>query len=98
MLRGISYHARLVVNQSGIVKLTLTFCFCFITNLLAQTRPLGPCSVPQKIFFMKLLSVLRMEVTTMEEYNRPGKIRKHTKKIDASSSHILVGANKSKLL
>ena len=40
---------------------------------------------------MKLLSVLRREVTTIEEWNQPGKIGKHTGKIGAPSSHIWEG-------
>ena len=43
---------------------------------------------PTKDICMKLLSVLRMEVTTMEEWNRPVKISKHTDEIGAPSLHL----------
>ena len=43
---------------------------------------------PTKEISMKLLSMLRMEVTTMEDWTRPGKIGKHTGEIGAPSSHL----------
>ena len=43
---------------------------------------------PKKEICMKLLSVMRMEVTTMEEWNRQGKIGKNTGEIGAPSSHL----------
>ena len=48
------------------------------------------CTVlnPTKDISMKLLSVLWMGVTIMEEWNIPGKIGKHTGKIGAPSSHL----------
>ena len=43
---------------------------------------------PTKEICMKLLSVLRMEDTTMEEWTQPGKIGKHSGAIGAPSSHL----------
>ena len=44
---------------------------------------------PTKDISMKLISVLRMEVNTMEEWNLPRKIGKHNGEIGAPSSHLL---------